>query len=119
MYKRDPSGVGGTTYVGEKPFSSPKTTHVSHVFFVQTICERIRGTTPITMDQQQRRVRTLLCHFCASNKILSGTYKLGDVAPKLAPSAWVAPTAAVVGNVELKEGASVWFGATIRGDNGA
>ncbi|HEY9236179.1 MULTISPECIES: gamma carbonic anhydrase family protein [Phenylobacterium] len=46
-------------------------------------------------------------------------YNLGDVAPKL-PSEdeyWIAPTAAVMGNVILKKNASVWFGATIRGDN--
>ncbi len=30
---------------------------------------------------------------------------------------WVAPNAAVIGNVILKEDASVWFSATIRGDN--
>ncbi len=30
---------------------------------------------------------------------------------------WVAPNATVVGNVELKDDASVWFNAVIRGDN--
>lgn len=30
---------------------------------------------------------------------------------------WIAPSAAVVGNVVLEEDASVWFGTTIRGDN--
>ena len=30
---------------------------------------------------------------------------------------WVAPTASVIGRVHLAEGVSVWFGATIRGDN--
>ncbi len=29
---------------------------------------------------------------------------------------WVAPTAAVVGDVSLGEGASVWYGASLRGD---
>jgi carbonic anhydrase/acetyltransferase-like protein (isoleucine patch superfamily) len=32
------------------------------------------------------------------------------------PSAWIAPTATVVGDVRLGEQASVWFGAVIRGD---
>ena len=36
--------------------------------------------------------------------------------PRLAPGAWVAPTAAVVGDVTLAEGASVWYGASLRGD---
>jgi carbonic anhydrase/acetyltransferase-like protein (isoleucine patch superfamily) len=30
---------------------------------------------------------------------------------------WVAPTASVIGRVHLGESTSVWFGATIRGDN--
>lgn len=36
--------------------------------------------------------------------------------PKVAPDAWVAPTASVIGDVEIASGASVWFGATVRGD---
>ena len=46
-------------------------------------------------------------------------YNLGDVAPEL-PSEdeyWIAPNAAVIGRVILKKNASVWFGATLRGDN--
>ncbi|WP_150122406.1 gamma carbonic anhydrase family protein, partial [Sulfitobacter sp. HI0129] len=31
--------------------------------------------------------------------------------------AWVAPDANVIGTVTLSEGSSVWFGATLRGDN--
>lgn len=34
-------------------------------------------------------------------------------------SAWVAPTACLIGDVHLGQGASVWFGAVIRGDNTA
>jgi carbonic anhydrase/acetyltransferase-like protein (isoleucine patch superfamily) len=30
---------------------------------------------------------------------------------------WVAPDANVIGKVRLSEGAAVWFGATLRGDN--
>ena len=44
-------------------------------------------------------------------------YKLGDVSPTVAASAYVAPGAHVIGNVVLAEGSSVWFGATLRGDN--
>jgi len=44
-------------------------------------------------------------------------YRLGDDTPTLAEGAWVAPNAAVMGKVKLCEGASVWFNATIRGDN--
>jgi len=46
-------------------------------------------------------------------------YNLGEVAPELPKEDeyWIAPNAAVVGRVILKKNASVWFGATIRGDN--
>jgi carbonic anhydrase/acetyltransferase-like protein (isoleucine patch superfamily) len=44
-------------------------------------------------------------------------YELDGVAPRLHPSAYVADSAEVIGNVELAEGASVWFGAILRGDN--
>ncbi len=30
---------------------------------------------------------------------------------------WVAPTATVIGNVDIREDASIWFGTVIRGDN--
>ena len=41
---------------------------------------------------------------------------LGSVAPRIAPDAYLAPTAVVVGDVEIGAGASVWFHATLRGD---
>jgi carbonic anhydrase/acetyltransferase-like protein (isoleucine patch superfamily) len=44
-------------------------------------------------------------------------YKLGDDAPTIHESVFVADTAAIIGKVVLEENASVWFGATIRGDN--
>ena len=46
-------------------------------------------------------------------------YKLGDVAPK-APSSdnvWIAPSADIIGDVRLGEGATVWFQAVLRADN--
>ncbi|PLR28094.1 gamma carbonic anhydrase family protein [Caulobacter zeae] len=46
-------------------------------------------------------------------------YSLGDTAPTLPPEGecWIAPTASVMGNVVLKQNASVWWGAVVRGDN--
>lgn len=45
-------------------------------------------------------------------------FALGDVAPFLPDGfCWVAESATVVGNIRLGEGASVWFGAVVRGDN--
>ena len=43
-------------------------------------------------------------------------YRLDDRTPRLHASAWVADNATVVGEVELAEDASVWFGAILRGD---
>ena len=44
-------------------------------------------------------------------------YALDGYIPEIAPDAWVAPDAAVIGQVILGSGASVWFGAVLRGDN--
>ncbi len=43
-------------------------------------------------------------------------YALEDKAPQIAPSAWVADSAQVMGAVVLHEDASVWFGTVVRGD---
>ncbi len=37
--------------------------------------------------------------------------------PRIAGTAFVAPTAVVIGNVEIGSEASVWFGAVLRGDH--
>jgi carbonic anhydrase/acetyltransferase-like protein (isoleucine patch superfamily) len=44
-------------------------------------------------------------------------YKLGDVSPSISLSAYVAPSAQIIGNAVLADHSSVWFGATLRGDN--
>jgi carbonic anhydrase/acetyltransferase-like protein (isoleucine patch superfamily) len=46
-------------------------------------------------------------------------YALGADAPQLPSDGdyWVAPNAVLVGKIVLKPGASVWFGAILRGDN--
>ena len=44
-------------------------------------------------------------------------YQLDTLTPRVAETAWVADSAQVIGNVELAEGASIWFGAILRGDN--
>lgn len=36
--------------------------------------------------------------------------------PQVAPDAFIAPTAVLIGEVVVEEGASVWFGAVLRGD---
>ncbi|WP_150302790.1 gamma carbonic anhydrase family protein [Pseudomonas saliphila] len=44
-------------------------------------------------------------------------YSLGESRVEMADDAWIAETAVVVGKVRLEAGASVWFGAVLRGDN--
>lgn len=43
-------------------------------------------------------------------------YELDLIAPRVAASAWVADSAQVMGNVELADDTSIWFGAVVRGD---
>lgn len=42
-----------------------------------------------------------------------------EVVPRLGQGAFIAPGATVIGDVELGEEASVWFGAVLRGDCGS
>jgi carbonic anhydrase/acetyltransferase-like protein (isoleucine patch superfamily) len=44
-------------------------------------------------------------------------YEIEGKRPALATGAWVAPSAELIGDVQLAEDASIWFGAVIRGDN--
>jgi carbonic anhydrase/acetyltransferase-like protein (isoleucine patch superfamily) len=44
-------------------------------------------------------------------------YALGTRRPQLDPQCWVAPTAIVIGDVRLARNASIWWNATLRGDN--
>jgi gamma-carbonic anhydrase len=44
---------------------------------------------------------------------------LGERVPRIAPDAFIAENAVVVGDVEIGEGASVWYGAVLRGDVGS
>ncbi|EXI80870.1 MAG: carnitine operon protein CaiE [Candidatus Accumulibacter appositus] len=44
-------------------------------------------------------------------------YALGARRPQLDPQSWVAPTAIVIGDVRLAKNASIWWNATLRGDN--
>jgi carbonic anhydrase/acetyltransferase-like protein (isoleucine patch superfamily) len=44
-------------------------------------------------------------------------YQLGDDAPAVDASAFVADSATLIGKVTLEPNSSVWFGATLRGDN--
>ena len=41
---------------------------------------------------------------------------LGESRPRVDPSAWVAPTAMVVGDVEIGAQSSVWYSAVVRAD---
>jgi carbonic anhydrase/acetyltransferase-like protein (isoleucine patch superfamily) len=43
-------------------------------------------------------------------------YALDGIAPKIAPDAFIAPTAAVVGDVEIGAETGVWFQCLVRGD---
>lgn len=44
--------------------------------------------------------------------------ELDGVRPAIAADVYVAPTAVIIGNVTVKAGASIWFGAVLRGDTG-
>ena len=46
-------------------------------------------------------------------------YKLDDFSPEVHADTWVAESAAVIGQVVLGPGVSVWFNAVLRAENAA
>ncbi|MGY6633055.1 MAG: gamma carbonic anhydrase family protein [Alkalilacustris sp.] len=44
-------------------------------------------------------------------------WELDGIRPALGSGVWVAPDANLIGRVVLEDEASIWFGATLRGDN--
>jgi carbonic anhydrase/acetyltransferase-like protein (isoleucine patch superfamily) len=44
-------------------------------------------------------------------------FELGGKRPTIHPDAYIAPTAVLIGDVVIGAGASVWFGAVLRGDD--
>ncbi len=46
----------------------------------------------------------------------SGEFSATPIRPTIAESAYIAPGAAVIGDVEIAEEAGIWFGCVIRGD---
>jgi len=46
----------------------------------------------------------------------SSVFRLGDAEPAIDPSAWIAPTAAIIGDVRIGADSGVWFHCVLRGD---
>ena len=43
-------------------------------------------------------------------------YTLNDLSPQISGRCYIAPSAAVIGDVRLADDTSIWFGAVVRGD---
>ncbi len=41
---------------------------------------------------------------------------LGEKKPRIGNRVFIAPTAVIVGDVDIRDGASIWYGAVLRGD---
>jgi len=55
----------------------------------------------------------LKCTFPRNFKII---LKFKEFYPVIHPKAWIAPSADLIGNIEIDEDSSVWFGCVIRSD---
>ena len=44
-------------------------------------------------------------------------WELDGIAPDIAADAWIAPDAQIIGRLLIEPGASIWWGAVLRGDN--
>jgi carbonic anhydrase/acetyltransferase-like protein (isoleucine patch superfamily) len=57
-------------------------------------------------------METFLCETSGAGPL----YTLGTGTPQIDPKGYVAPTAAVIGNVQASEGTSIWFATVMRAD---
>lgn len=57
-----------------------------------------------------------LQHMPGPRAVAGPLFSLDHVSPRLAPGVWVAPTAAVIGDVEIGAQSGVWFHCVLRGD---
>jgi len=48
---------------------------------------------------------------------MANILSFGGETPNIHPTAWIAPTATLIGKVTVEEHASIWFGAVLRGDD--
>lgn len=46
-------------------------------------------------------------------------YTLGNRVPSIAPDAWIAPNATLIGDTDVADQCSVWHGTVLKGDLGA
>jgi carbonic anhydrase/acetyltransferase-like protein (isoleucine patch superfamily) len=76
------------------------------------------GTTLAAKARQSQKALSQCGPETVVGKCMS-IYALEDIQPELPPDGdyWVAPTAVLIGRVRLLKGASVWWGAVLRGDN--
>ena len=44
-------------------------------------------------------------------------YAIDGISPEIDPDSYIAPDAVLIGRVRIRKGASIWFGAVLRGDN--
>ncbi len=78
--------------------------------------EYVSGPQFGQQDHLARQRKPRFYNAC-NRRVQLALFALGDVSPRMDGSAWVAENAQVIGNVELAQDVSIWFGAVLRGDN--
>jgi carbonic anhydrase/acetyltransferase-like protein (isoleucine patch superfamily) len=68
----------------------------------------------VRIDKKCRLQRLAVCRCIREENAVILPFKGKE--PKIAPSAYIAPTAVVIGDVEIMENASIWFNTVVRGD---
>ncbi|BDA41489.1 Gamma carbonic anhydrase-like 1, mitochondrial [Coccomyxa sp. Obi] len=79
------------------------------------------GALPAACQQNKSIASSSACNapihiedelYCRQRQLLV----LGNRVPVLAPDSWVAPNAVVIGDVDIFDQVSIWYGAVLRGD---
>src|SRR5579863_10559199 len=72
-------------------------------------------TTSWARTRRNRR-RGISAETITSNRIMAHILTFKGKTPKIGSGVFLAPNASLIGDVEIGDGASVWFGAVLRGD---
>ena len=76
----------------------------------------LRAAAITAFSKEMRRLAASIARRALPPRRRLACYALGDKVPDTAAAAFVAPSASIIGAVDVADDASVWYNCTIRGD---
>lgn len=101
---RQSQGIRSLTAVASHPWYSSVALHLAAPACSRTLTTgSTPARSPVHIEDEP---------YCRQRQLIT----LGNRVPVIAPDTWIAPNAVVVGDVDLFDRTSVWYGCVLRGD---